>query len=413
MAERFRNFFSHLGPGIITGASDDDPSGILTYLQTGVVLGLTALWTALFTFPLMCAIQEMAARISYVSGKGLMQLMKERISRPFAYTVALILSIVMVINIGADLYALGVIFEHFFSINHFVWVIIVSVVALASTVFFSFGTILAFLKWLVLALVFYIAAVFYLHIDIAEALRATIVPKFSLDAKTLFLLAAVFGTTISPYLFFWQASEEMETRSPGEPAAAVHQDLRSIRQDTFMGMFFSNLIMWFIIAGGAAAAATYHFGEIQTFSEAASVLEPLLGHFSFLVFSLGIIGTGLIAIPVLAGSIGYITSEVFDWKEGMNLTFREGHGFYGAIILATLLAIFVVYLEFDPIKLLILTAALYAIVTPPIIYAIIKLANDKETMASEKNGWLSNAMGGILLVVMTAVSIASIISLLS
>lgn len=411
-------FIRRLGPGLITGASDDDPSGILTYLQAGVVMGLSSLWTALLTLPLMYFIQEMSGRIGLVSGKGLVKLIKENFSRPTLYFVAAISSAVIVINIGADLLAIGAALNGVFQISVVFWIAASALFILLFTIFLSYRKFSRFLGWLALSLFFYIAAVFYIKVDWLKALYSTIIPQTIFSPKNFFMAAAILGTTVSPYLFFWQASEEAEEMEEekkekhGKKIIVTKNELKDLKEDTFTGMFFSNAVMWFIMLGAAELALNSGLKEIADFGQAASVLKPLLGNFAYFAFSLGIIGTGLLAIPVLAGNIGYMLAEIFNWPEGMDKKFHEARGFYFAITAAAALGGAFGILNFDPVKLLVAAAFLYALITPPLVYLILKIANDKKILGDKTNSPLSNFFGALVLAVSLAALAAYFISLL-
>jgi len=407
------------GPGFITGASDDDPSGILTYLQSGVVLGLNSLWTALLSLPLMYGIQEMAARIGYVTDKGLVVLMRENFSRLVLYPVVLISALVIMINIGADLLAIGVVAEKLFpSFSRTVWIPIVALGVIGGMIFFSYQRLANVLKWFALTLFFYIAAAFYISTPWREALRATLLPSFTFSRENLVLLAAIFGTTISPYLFFWQIDEEREER---EEIVSVRRlkrfpitagRLRSLRRDTLLGMGLSNLVMWFIMLTASQLVGFYGVAKINSFDEAALVLQPFLGESAYLIFSLGIIGTGLLAIPVLAGSVGYMIAETFDWHEGLNKTFREAKGFYAIIAAATLGGMLITLWGLDPVNLLIYTAVFYMLITPILVFLILKIANNKKIMKGRVNGWSANILGGLVFIVTTVLTVFYLTTLL-
>jgi NRAMP (natural resistance-associated macrophage protein)-like metal ion transporter len=415
---RSKNFFKRLGPGIITGASDDDPSGILTYLQTGAVVGLHALWTALLTLPLMYSVQEMCGRIGFVTNKGLMRIIKEHYARPVLFIVAAVSVIVITVNIGADLLAVSVVLEKLVGISRLIWLPVVAAVILAGTIYLSYRKFSRALIWLSLSLFCYVAATFALRVDWVAALRETFLPSFTFSKETILLLTGVLGTTISPYLFFWQTSEEVEeknelkTEHPSRKLVVTHRQLRTLDEDTFLGMLLSNVVMWFIIAGASRLGAVYGIHEIANFDQAALVLQPILGSFAYIVFSLGIIGTGLLAIPVLAGSVGYILAEIFNWREGMNRKFRQAHGFYAAIAGATIGGMLLIFLRLDPITLLIYAAVLYAIITPPLIYLIIRIANDPAIMHRERNSRLANTLGWLAFGVTAAAVVLYIASLL-
>jgi len=396
---RLKKVGQKIGPGIIAGASDDDPSGILTYLQSGFLFGFKALWLTLFCLPLMYAIQEMAARIGYVTDKGLAKVIKEHYPKWILYIISLISIGVIAINIGADFLAIGIIAEKLTSFSRFFWILAASVFILFFTIFFSYPKFASLMKWLTLSLFFYIPAAFYLKIDWKIALERTLFPFVSFSKDFLVILAAFLGTTISPYLFFWQANEEVEDRDQEKKTRHLKRflvtknELKNLKKDTFVGMFFSQLATWFIVASASEASILHGAREITNFNQAAWVLEPLLGKFAFLVFGLGIIGTGLIAIPVLAGSIGYILSEAFGWREGINKTFREAKKFYAVIIFSIFVGAAMNFLNLDPVKLLVYTAVLYTIITPPIVYLIVKIANQKKIMGKRTNSLLSNIFG--------------------
>ncbi len=400
------NFWRALGPGLITGASDDDPSGILTYLQGGAVLGFGALWTALVTLPMMYAVQEMAGRIGLVTQKGLLRIIKENYSRKILFLIAFISIVVITINIGADLLAIGVAVQGLAPVSNLILLPLAATIILLAVIFFSYQRFAGILKWLTLTLFFYVLAVIYLKIDWSVALKATLIPRVSFSLENAFLLAAIFGTTVSPYLFFWQANEEIEEKEekrrdkPIRRLLITKNELKNLKEDTFIGMLFSNVVTWFIFAGATKLFQTTNStAGLATFQQASLVLKPLLGDFAYLAFTLGIIGTGFLAIPVLAGNIGYMFAEIFDWPEGINKKFHEARGFYIAIVSATILGMFINFFRFDPITLLIYTAVLYTFITPPIIYIILKISNNNELMRGRINSAASNILGAITLAI--------------
>lgn len=412
--EKIKKLGKSVGPGIITGASDDDPSGILTYLQSGFVLGFRMLWLAVFCLPFMYVMQEMASRIGYVTDKGLMKVIKEHYPRWILYIVGAISVVVITVNIGADLLAIGVVSEKLTSISRFFWLPAAGILISFFTIFLSYPKFASIMKWLIVSLFFYIIAAFYMGIDWKRAFLATIIPSFSFDKEFLILFTAFLGTTISPYLFFWQADEEVEERNEEKKEKHLKRflvtknELKHLRKDTFWGMFFSQLVTWFIVAAAGQAAVVYGAKEIVSFDQAALVLRPLLGGSAFFMFSLGIIGTGLIAVPVLAGSVGYALSEIFNWKEGINKTFRQARGFYMIIIAATLMGITMNFLNLDPIKLLIYTAVLYTIITPPLIFLIIRISNNKKIMGKRTNSWTSNIFGWLIFAITLGAAIFAV-----
>ncbi|MBU1039336.1 divalent metal cation transporter [Patescibacteria group bacterium] len=405
----WRQWWNKIGPGIITGASDDDPSGILTYLQVGVVMGVRGLWLALLTLPLMSAVQEMCARLGLITGQGLLSLIKRRYNPWLVKVVAVVAVAVIVFNIGADLLAIGVVVERLVGWPRELWIILTSAVIIIFTLKFSYRQLANFLKWLTLSLFFYVAVALSIHLNWSELFLHTIRPQLNFNITEIMLIAAVFGTTISPYLFFWQASEEVEEREESiikrslKRFTVTKQGLKNLRQDTILGMSLSNLIMWFIIASAATLASRYNLNSLETFDQAALVLEPLLGQQAYLAFATGIVGTGLLAIPVLAGSVGYILSETFGWQEGMAKPFHQARGFHLAIALAVLLGLFLAVLKFDPIKMLIYTAFAYAMITPPLIWFILRLSSDRVLTKGHVNGWLVKVLGYLALFVSLAI----------
>ncbi len=405
-------FFKKLGPGLITGASDDDPSGILTYLQGGVMLGFGALWTALFTLPLMCFIQEMAGRIGLATDKGIIEIIKENYSKWILSVIVFISTVVIVINIGADLLAIGVSVSGMIPVASYIIIPIVAVLVLFCTIYFPYRKFAGVLKWLTLSLLFYVLAVLYLKINWLAALQSTLIPNIQWTKDSILIIGAIFGTTVSPYLFFWQTNEEieekldLEKRSSLSNTEATMKEISFMKKDIFTGMLFSNIVAWFIMAGAAQMAISSGITSISSFSEAAMVLRPLLGDWAYFAFVLGILGSGLLAIPVLAGNIGYMFSEAFGWEKGINKKFRQAKGFYTAIIVATVAGLMIDFVGLDPIKLLIYTALFYTLITPPIVYIILKIANDKKIMGKWVNSWLSNVFGIITLISSTALLIA-------
>ncbi|PIR43947.1 iron transporter [Candidatus Wolfebacteria bacterium CG10_big_fil_rev_8_21_14_0_10_31_9] len=416
--DKSKEFFKKLGPGLVTGTSDDDPSGVLTYLQTGAVLGIKSLWFALFTLPMMYAIQEMCGRIGYVTDKGLIKVIKENYSKYILYPIAFFSVLVITINIGADLSAVGVILEKFTGIGRLLWIPMVSLFILTFMILFSYQKLAKILKWLTLTLFFYIFTTFFMNIDWISAIKSTFIPTFSFSKTNLILLTAILGTTISPYLFFWQANVEVEERDDKKIKKSLKRflvtknELKILREDTFLGMFFSNLVMWFIIVGASYLGSAYGIAEIQSFDQVALILKPLLGNFAFTAFGLGIIGTGLLAIPILAGSVGYILSEIFDWQEGLNKKFREAKGFYMVIIASTFVGMIINFFGIDPIKILIYAAVFYAIITPVLIFLILKISNNRKIMNYKTNSRTINILGGATFLFATFAVISYLISVL-
>lgn len=417
MKKNLKRFFVNLGPGIITGASDDDPSGIATYSIAGAQAGYQTLWTALLTFPLMSAIQEMAARIGLVTGKGLTGLMKVHYSKFILYPVASLGIISIILNIGADISGMA-------ESAHLVIPIHPAILALAASflipfllINFSYRKITRGLKWLTFALFTYILASFVTKQDWLSILYHTFVPTIRFDSQFLALIVGILGTTISPYLFYWQTSEEVEEmeetgqiRTERRIQIITKHELKGMREDVTLGMFFSNIVMFFIIATTASTLFIGGYHEIQTAHEAASALKPLAGEAAFLLFALGIVGTGLLAIPVLAGAVAYVVSEVFGWQEGLDKKFHEAKSFYLTIIISTFIGFLINFLGFNPFKLLFYTAVIYGMISPILIAIMLHLANREDIMGSQKNGAMSNLLGGLALALMTLVAVFLIIT---
>jgi Mn2+/Fe2+ NRAMP family transporter len=379
--------FERLGPGLITGAADDDPSGIATYSQAGAQFGLNMLWTMFFTYPLMASIQMISARIGRVTGHGL----AANMARVFpGWIVALLVALLFIantINIGADLAAMGAAAKLVLGWGQHIFTLFFAVVSLALQTFVPYHRYVRYLKWLTLALFAYVGVVFTVHIDWGQVALRVVAPQVVLTGATITMVVAVFGTTISPYLFFWQASEEVEDEeadptagpllnSPGQARA----QLRRIRWDTYVGMAFSNLIAFFIILTTAVTLHATGKADIQTSAEAAAALRPIAGNFAFALFSLGIIGTGLLAVPVLAGSAAYAVSESRGWKIGLEHRPREAVGFYTVIGLATTLGIVVDYSPLDPMKALFWSAVLNGVISVPIMAAMMIVASRRHEM---------------------------------
>ena len=397
---------AQLGPGLITGAADDDPSGIATYSQAGAQAGFGLLWTLVLTFPLMAAIQMISARIGRVTGKGLAANMG-RVFPSWVVTVIVgLLFVANTVNIGADLAAMGAATQLVLGFDEHVFTIVFAVASLLLQVLVPYHRYVRLLKWLTLALFAYVAVIFTVHIDWSQVALRTLLPKIAFTGGTVTLVVAIFGTTISPYLFFWQASEEVEDEEADpkagpllkKPKQALAQ-LQRIRLDTYVGMAFSNLIAFFIML---TAAVTLHAAgktDIQTSAQAAQALQPIAGHFAFLLFSLGIIGSGLLAVPVLAGSAAYAICESRGWPIGLEKKPMEAIGFYTVIALATILGLVIDYSPLDPIKALFWSAVLNGVIAVPIMIAMMIVASRRSEMGDfvaspwqRIFGWLATAV---------------------
>lgn len=405
---KIKKLLKSIGPGFITGASDDDPSGIATYSQAGALFGFGQLWTALFTFPFMAAVQEMCGRIGLVTGKGLAGVMKKHYPRYVLYTAVFLLFLANTINIGADLGAMAASAQLIIGLPFIFWLIVVVVITLILEVFVRYKTYVAYLKYLTFALISYILTAFIVNVDWRTALFSTVIPTIQFNREYLFNIVAILGTTISPYLFFWQASEEVEEEivhhklrqmGAGQPKITP-KDISQLRRDTVIGMFFSNLVMWFIIVSTGTTLFPAGIHKITSASEAAATLKPLGGDFAFLLFALGIIGTGLLAIPILSGAASYAVSEALGWREGLYRTLLKAPGFYGIIILATLVGFLINFIGINPISALYYTAVINGIIAFPLLIMILFVANNKEIMGQRVNSMLSNVMGVIITIIM-------------
>jgi Mn2+/Fe2+ NRAMP family transporter len=386
VAKKIRSgLFGRLGPGLITGAADDDPSGIATYSQAGAQFGLNMLWTVAFTYPLMVAVQMVSARVGRVTGAGL----GANLVRVFpAWAVALLVALLFVantVNIGADIAAMGAAAELIVGRGGRLFAVGFALLSLGLQLFVPYHRYVHVLKWLTLALFAYVGVIFTIHIDWAEVALRSILPHLGLGAATV--VVAVFGTTISPYLFFWQSSEEVEDLQAAHEPDLLHESVRKarwelarIRLDTLIGMAFSNLVAFFIILTTAVTLHAAGKTDIQTSAEAAQALRPIAGPLAFSLFSLGIVGTGLLAVPVLAGSAAYAIGESFGWKIGLEHQPWQAPGFYAVIAAAVLLGLAVVFSPLDPIKALFWSAVLNGVISVPIMGAMMVVASRRHEM---------------------------------
>lgn len=408
-----------MGPGFITGAADDDPSGIATYSQTGAMFGYSQLWTALFSYPFMSAMQEMCGRIGLVTGKGLSGVIRQNYSRTILYSAVALLVVANVINIGADLGAMAAALKLIVPLPFVLLLVLITFFTLGVEVWVPYPTYAKFLKYLTLSLLAYVATAFLVKINWADVLRSTVVPHLSFTKEYVMNIAAILGTTISPYLFFWQADEEVEEEiergaltdeGEGVPAVAV-ADIQNMRIDTMLGMFFSQIVMFFIIVSVAATLGAGGTRAITTAADAALALRPVAGDFAFLLFTLGILGTGLLAVPVLAGSAGYAVAEALEWKVGLSKRYGKARGFYGIIIAATLVGLAVNATSIGPITMLYYAAMLNGVLAPPLMIIILFIANNKKILGKHTNAVFSNTLGVIITVVMSVVSLSFLYNL--
>lgn len=417
--KKLKSLLKKLGPGFITGASDDDPSGIATYSQTGAQFGYSQLWTALFTFPFMTVVQEICGRIGLVTGKGLAKVIQEHYGRSILFGAVAILCIANMINIGADLGAMAMAGQMLVGWPFFLWLIVITGVTLILEIFIPYPTYARFLKYLTLSLFAYVAAVFVINQDWKQIALSTLIPTVSFSKVYLLNIVAILGTTISPYLFFWQSDEEVEEElathklkeeGKGKPKIGI-QDIRRLRVDTFLGMLFSNVVMFFIIVTTASTLGVHGITTIETADQAAQALRPIAGNLAFFLFAAGIIGTGLLAVPILAGSASYALSEAFNWKAGLGKTFRQARKFYIVIVIATLLGVAVNFTPIKPFQMLYYTAILNGICAPPLLVLIMLIGRNKKIMGSYRNSRTTNILGWIITVVMAVAALGLLWSL--
>jgi NRAMP (natural resistance-associated macrophage protein)-like metal ion transporter len=404
---KFLRYLRILGPGLITGASDDDPSGIVTYSQAGAIFGLRLLWMAPFTFPLMAALQGMCARIGIVTSQGLTNTLK-RYYNPIILWVMLIFSVpAIILNIGADIAGMGAVTNLLFpKIPSFVFSLIFTIILMVTIVIFPYQKIAGILKWLCLSMFLYLVIPFIVHVDWKQVLISTLVPHIELTKDFIEMVVAILGTTISPYLFFWQATMEAEDSEHQDKLIVVNkQILKNMTADVNTGMFASNLVMLFIILTSGTVLYNSGIHQIDTVDQAASALAPLAGKFSYICFALGVIGTGFLAIPVLTGSLSYILAETFGWKEGLDKKFSEARAFYIVVILSLIIGLLINVLGISPMKALIFTSILYGVTSPVMIAVVLHIANNKKIMKDFTNNRLSNSLGGITFILMTVAAI--------
>ncbi|MFN4013742.1 MAG: Nramp family divalent metal transporter [Reyranella sp.] len=412
VATSTQGLIKRLGPGVITGAADDDPSGIATYSQAGAHAGFGLLWTVVLTWPLMVAVQSVSARIGRVTGRGLAANMCRAFPRPVVLGLVLLLFAANTINIGADLAAMGAAMAMLAGGGQILFTFLFAIVSVLAIVFIPYSRYVGFLKYLTFSLFAYVGVVFTAHIDWRAVGIGALVPKFAFDKDTLMLIVAVLGTTISPYLFFWQSSQEVEDEEGDEEAAPLTdrpeqapRELTRIGWETAIGMAVSNLVAFFIILTTAATLNANGKTDIESTQQAAEALRPIAGDAAFLLFSLGIVGTGLLAVPVLAGSAAYALGEVRGWRIGLEHTFDEARPFYVTIAVAILAGLGVVLLPIAPFKALIWSAVLNGVIVVPIIAAMMIVASRREIMGDfTANGW-QRALGWLTLVLMTAAAV--------
>ncbi len=412
---KLESYWHMLGPGLTTGAADDDPSGIATYSQAGAQFGFQFLWTALFTFPFMAIIQEMCARIGIVTGRGLASALRKHYPRWVLFVSAGLLFVANTFNIGADLGVMAQAVRLLAPVDFYAAVIFFGLLSLVLEIFTTYKSYAQVLKWFVLALFAYVLTGFIVPIDWIDAFKHLAIPELSWDKDSLILLTAILGTTVSPYLFFWQTSQEVEeqildgkTTLKQREATTPPADIRRMRFDVWWGMLLSNLVMFFIIVVCAATLFNSGIQNIGSAADAAAALKPLAGNLASLLFTLGIVGTGLLAIPVLAGASSYAITEAFGWREGLYRNFKQAYAFYAVIIVSTLLGILMNFFHLDSIKMLIYSAVLNGLIAPFILALIVLLSSSRKIMKEWANGPLVKSLGWVITIVMTVSGLITI-----
>jgi len=405
-SSKLSRFWKVLGPGLVTGASDDDPSGIATYSQAGAAYGFSTLWTALITFPLMASIQEMCARIGLVTSHGLAGTLKANYSKPVLYLMLLFSFPAIVLNIGADIAGMGAVGNLLFpSIHAIYFSILFTLILLGLIIYLPYQRIASVLKYLCIVLLVYMVVPFMYKQDWIAVLKATFIPTIHFDKNFISILVAILGTTISPYLFFWQATMEVEEKKHKKILVVNKRLISEMKKDVDFGMLFSNLTMFFIILTTGSVLFNGGVHQIDTVEQAAQALKPLAGNAAYLLFAVGVIGTGFLAIPVLSGSLSYIITETFGWKGGLDKKFYQAKGFYVIISVSLILGLSMNYIGISPIKALIYSAILYGLTAPVLIAIILHISNNKKIMGTFTNSKMSNALGFAALVLMTTAAV--------
>jgi len=420
---KFLKFLTLLGPGLTTGAADDDPSGIATYSQTGAQFGYGQLWTALYMLPFMTAVQEACARIGLVTGKGIAAVVKEHYSRGVLFAVVGVVVIANTINIGADIGAMASAAQLLIPAVPFVILtLFFTVTILILEIFTNYKVYSKILKWLAIALLAYPITVFIVHQPWLTVLKATVTPHFEFSFAFLFIITGVLGTTISPYMFFWEASQEVEEIKEedritvGKPAMSW-QRVKRMRLDNNAGMIISEITTWCILVVGGTVLHNSGVHDIKTAADAAKALEPLVhsfpnsGFLSKLIFSIGIIGLGLLAVPVLSGSAAYAVAEAVNWNASLNFKLKQAHGFYGVITIATLIGLMINFVGIDPVKALVYAAVLNGVAAVPLLFLIAKIGSNEKIMGEYKSGLLSNSLVWFTFVAMGAAAVAMFFTL--
>jgi NRAMP (natural resistance-associated macrophage protein)-like metal ion transporter len=409
-------FLGDLGPGLVTGAADDDPSGISTYSQAGAAFGYGLLWTALLSFPLMVAVQLMCARLGLVTRRGLASVLRKHYPPWLLWFSCILLLVGNTINIAADLSGMAAGAELLTHIKRGYFVPVFAIIILLFLMYGSYSLLLRIFKWLTLVLFAYVVAAFLAKPEWMQVLKGTLLPDISFNKDYLFTFVAIMGTTISPYLFFWQAAQEVEAdealnKELGDrPRRALERELRGARTDVVAGMLVSNVVMYFIILTAGATLHAHGHTNVQTAAEAAKALEPVAGKAAALLFTLGLVGTGLLGVPVLAGSAAYAVAEAAAWKRGMDAQPHQARNFYIVIAASMLIGVALTFSPIDPIRLLLWSAVINGLLAPPLIIIVLVICNNSKVMGSFRNGFTMNAFGGLAGLIMSGSALALIAS---
>lgn len=421
MANFWKRLKKSIGPGVITGIADDDPSGIATYAQTGAIFGLAQLWLTLYAVPFMIAVQEACGRIGMVTGQGLAGVIKKYYSRRVLFFAVILLGIANIINIGADLGAMGQAMSMISPLPFGIALIAITFLSLTTTVFIPYHHLVKVLKYFAATVLSYIVVAFFIQQDWKAILLSTLVPHMEWNKEFLLNVTAFLGTTISPYLFFWQADEEVEEqidakkiRGFGKGRAHVTKnDLLTMRRDTLAGMVLSNIIAFFIIITASSTIAANGNHVIGSATELAESLRPLAGDFAVYLFAFGILGTGLLAIPVLAGSFAYSIAETYDLPLGLGKSFRQATGFYSVLIISVLVGVLLNFINIEPVLMLYYSAAVNGMLAAPLLVIIIMIANNRKILGDKVSGILSNSLITLTAIIMGGISLLTIYSFLS
>jgi len=419
LAERnpVKRLLKVLGPGLVTGASDDDPSGIGTYTTAGAQFGFATLWLAVFSFPLMAGVQYACAKVGMVSGMGLAGVLRRHYPRPLLYLAVLALLVANTINAGADIGAIAAAINLLIpTVPAWLFVVPTSLTILAIQIWGSYRLIANIFKWLTLALFAYIAAAFFARPDWGEVLRASLIPTLHFDATFLAIVVAILGTTISPYLFFWQASQEVEEEiSVGrkqlwQRKGATNNELKYAAWDVNIGMLLSNAVMYFIILATAATLFKAGKTDVQTATDAAQALRPIAGDAAGLLLAVGLIGAGFLAVPILTGSAAYAVSEALGWQFGFDQKVAKAKQFYAVIAASTLVGMLINFTGIGQIAALFWTAVINGFLAPPLLVVLMLVANNRTVMGKRVNGWLVNLLCGVATLIMFAAAIALVLT---